>query len=110
MDSSRRDGETSRVDGEPAADLPNIPVLEDAIEHPTEDERPTWRGWIHAATFPLAIVLGAVLIFAADGAAAKTSSAIFVASSLLLFGNSALYHRFRWSPPVKRLLKRIDHA
>jgi hemolysin III len=93
MDSSRRDGETSRVDGEPAADLPNIPVLEDAIEHPTEDERPTWRGWIHAAP-----------------SAAKTSSAIFVASSLLLFGNSALYHRFRWSPPVKRLLKRIDHA
>jgi hemolysin III len=111
MDSSRRDEVTGRVDREPASDLPNIPVLDDAIEHPTQEEdRPTWRGWIHAATFPLAIVLGAVLILAADGSAAKTSTSIFVASSLLLFGNSALYHRFRWSPPMKRLLKRIDHA
>jgi hemolysin III len=28
----------------------------------------------------------------------------------LLFGNSALYHRFNWSPKVKMVLKRIDHA
>jgi hemolysin III len=28
----------------------------------------------------------------------------------LLFGNSALYHRFNWSPKVKVALKRIDHA
>ena len=111
MESSRQDEGTGRVDREPAADLPNIPVLEDAIQHPAEeDARPTWRGWIHAATFPLAIVLGVILVLAAEGAAAKTSTGIFVASSLLLFGNSALYHRFRWSPPMKRLLKRIDHA
>jgi len=111
MDSGHHDDGTERADREPAADLPNIPVLEDAIEHPAADEtRPTWRGWIHAATFPLAIVLGVVLLVSADGEAATTSSAIFVASSLLLFGNSALYHRFLWSPPVKRLLKRVDHA
>jgi hemolysin III len=28
----------------------------------------------------------------------------------LLFGNSALYHRFNWKPRVKKALKRIDHA
>jgi hemolysin III len=28
----------------------------------------------------------------------------------LLFGNSALYHRFNWRPKVKITLKRIDHA
>jgi len=28
----------------------------------------------------------------------------------LLFGNSALYHRFNWRPSIKKLLKRIDHA
>jgi len=33
-----------------------------------------------------------------------------MASSLLLFGNSALYHRIDWSPKVKMILKRIDHA
>jgi len=41
---------------------------------------------------------------------AKITTAIFFASSLLLFGNSALYHRFNWSPKVKLALKRIDHA
>ena len=42
--------------------------------------------------------------------AAKVSSAIFVASSLLLFGTSALYHRIDWSPRVKAIFKRIDHS
>ncbi len=60
--------------------------------------------------FPLAIVAGIVLITLADGAVAKTASAIFAATSLLLFGNSALYHRFDWKPKAKRLLKRIDHS
>ncbi|MEO6942234.1 MAG: hemolysin III family protein [Terrimesophilobacter sp.] len=94
------------VDAE--VDLPNIPLLEDAQAHP--DAKPTWRGWIHAGTFPVAIVLGIVLIVFAHGTAAKISSAVFVLSSLLLFGVSALYHRFDWSPPTKRLLKRFDHA
>jgi len=90
-------------------DLPNLPLLADAIEHP-EEVKPTWRGWIHAGTFPVAVVLGIVLVAVADGAAAKASSAVFFASSLLLFGTSAVYHRFNWSPKVKRILKRADHA
>ena len=80
--------------------LPNIPILEDAVLNP--EIKPTWRGWIHAGTFPLAIVLGVVLIVLADGAAAKISSSIFVASSLLLFGTSALYHRINWSPKDRK--------
>ncbi|MFP7761034.1 PAQR family membrane homeostasis protein TrhA [Marisediminicola sp. LYQ134] len=98
----------SHVDAEPASDLPNVPLLDDALD--IADRKPTWRGWIHAGTFPLAIVLGAVLIIAADGTAARISSSVFVASSLLLFGISALYHRIDWSPATKRLLKRLDHA
>ncbi|WP_102192387.1 PAQR family membrane homeostasis protein TrhA [Microbacterium aurantiacum] len=72
--------------------------------------RPTWRGWIHAGTFPVAIIAGIVLIALAQGAPAKWSAAVFMATSLLLFGNSALYHRFDWGPKTKVLLKRIDHA
>lgn len=72
--------------------------------------RPTWRGWIHAGTFPVAIVAGIVLIVLADGTAAKWASAVFMATSLLLFGNSALYHRFDWGPRAFAILKRIDHA
>jgi hemolysin III len=99
----------ARPDHEAGADLPNIPLLEDSLEQPV-DARPTWRGWIHAGTFPLALVLGIVLISLADGGVAKTASAVFTATSLLLFGISALYHRFDWKPKTKRLLKRIDHA
>ncbi len=106
--SSSPEGRATGVDDEPAADLPNIPLLDDAIAH--VDERPSWRGWIHAITFPLCIVLGIVLITVADGATAKVASIVFTLTSLLLFGNSALYHRFDWKPSTKRLLKRIDHA
>jgi hemolysin III len=76
----------------------------------TIEVRPTWRGWIHAATFPIAIAAGIVLIVLAQGAAAKLASAVFMATSLLLFGNSALYHRFEWGPKTRAVLKRIDHA
>jgi hemolysin III len=84
--------------------------MEAADVDATLDLKPTWRGWIHAATFPVAIAAGIVLITLAQGPAAKWSSAVFMATSLLLFGNSALYHRFNWAPKTKATLKRIDHA
>jgi hemolysin III len=93
---------------ERGAPLPHVPLTEDAAEHPAP--RPTWRGWIHAVTAPVALVAGIVLVALAHGTEAKWASAVFALTSLLLFGNSALYHRVAWSPPVKRTLKRIDHA
>lgn len=78
---------------------------------PHQDEfRPTWRGWIHTGVLPFVLVAGILLIVFSEGWQAKTAAAIYFASSILLFGNSALYHRFRWKPFAKRLLKRIDHA
>lgn len=91
-------------------DVPQLPLLEAAEVDSAVDIKPTWRGWIHAGTFPVAVVAGIVLIIVADGAPAKWASAVFMLTSLLLFGNSALYHRFDWQPKVKVLLKRIDHA
>lgn len=88
---------------------PLLPLLEAETPRP-EDLKPTWRGWIHAGTFPLTIILGIILLVMADGPAAKWSSAVFVASSMLLFGISALYHRFNWKPRTKMMLKRFDHA
>src|SRR5690606_1150349 len=103
MSDNPRESRAERApDLEPGADLPNVPLLEDELAH--EEGKPTWRGWIHAGTFPLAIVLGVVLLVVADGAAARISSAIFVASSLLLFGISALYHRFNWSEGARQVL------
>ena len=108
-----QDAHDSASAEEPDVGLPRIPLLDDELSSPTAtavEAKPTWRGWIHAGTFPVAIVLGIVLITLADGVAAKISSAVFVLSSLLLFGISALYHRFNWGEKTKRVLKRLDHA
>lgn len=90
--------------------MPQLPLLDAAAASAQVELRPSWRGWIHAATFPIAIIAGIVLISLAQGAPAKWASAVFMTTSLLLFGNSALYHRFDWKPRTKAILKRIDHA
>ena len=97
------------VDERSGPDLPNVPLIDASTEHPA-DLKPTWRGWIHAGTFPLTIAAGIVLIAVAEGPWAKWASAVFTVTSMLLFGNSALYHRFDWKPRTKVILKRIDHA
>jgi hemolysin III len=91
-------------------DMPQLPLLEAAAVGAQQDLKPTWRGWIHAGTFPVAIAAGIVLIVLAQGVPAKWAAAVFMGTSLLLFGNSALYHRFDWRPVTKAVLKRIDHA
>lgn len=96
-----------------ADDAIAIPLLEDAVEHHpthTDEHKPSWRGWIHTGTFPVTIAAGIVLIVLANGPVAKWASAVFMLTSMLLFGNSALYHRIHWSPKTKTLLKRFDHA
>lgn len=84
------------------------------IPQPIQDQiaeiKPKLRGWIHAGTVPVAVALGVVLLLFSRGAAAVTGAAIFMATSLALFGVSALYHRIGWSPNVKAIWRRIDHA
>jgi hemolysin III len=111
MNAAKKSNAASRSEAVETTADPHIPLLDDVIAHEPEPEtKPSWRGWIHAGTFPLAIAAGIVLIVLADGAAAKISSAIFMASSLLLFGVSAVYHRFNWSPKVKAVFRRLDHS
>lgn len=94
-------------------ETPHLPLIEaagDAIAEAAIEHKPTWRGWIHAGTAPLALIAGIVLVIVADGALAKTASAVFALSSVLLFGISAVYHRFHWQERTRVLLKRLDHA
>jgi len=100
---------------DPGPDLPNLPLLDDARQRAAEaasgiEVKPTWRGWIHAATFPVAVATGVVLVVLAHGVAATWACAVFMTTSLLLFGISATYHRFPWSPRAKVFLKRLDHS
>lgn len=59
---------------------------------------------------PLALAAGIVLIVLAPSGAPKVASAIFTATSVMLFGTSALFHRGDWSPRAHTVLKRFDHA
>jgi hemolysin III len=82
----------------------------DAIAETEREHKPTWRGWIHAVTVPIALVAGIVLIAVADTASDKAAAAVLMASSLLLFGVSATYHRFHWGARMRVTLKRLDHS
>lgn len=99
---------SSRAEDDP--ELPQLPLLDAAKKDAAVEIKPSWRGWIHAGTFPVAIAAGVVLVALAQGAPAKWAAVVFMVTSLLLFGNSAVYHRFNWGPTTKAVLKRIDHA
>ncbi|MET3961066.1 hemolysin III [Marmoricola sp. OAE513] len=72
--------------------------------------KPKLRGWLHAATSPLTIAAGVVLICLSPTAATKVSSALFAGTAILLFTVSGIYHRGNWSPKVWAFWKRFDHA
>src|SRR6266545_191752 len=61
--------------------------LGDRISHALAPLKPKLRGWLHAGTFPLATAAG-----------------------IVLFGLSALYHRFYWGPTGEAVLRRLDHS
>jgi hemolysin III len=86
----------------------------DAVRLPPDDgpllERPTLRGALHLGAFPVSIVAGTWLVLWAPAGEARVSCAIYALTAVLLFGCSALYHRGRWTPPVKAVLRRLDHA
>jgi len=94
---------------EPSGTL-SLPLLEDSIAYRQAEHKPSWRGWIHLGTFPIALAAGIVLIVLAEGTSAKVGASIFAASSLAMFGVSGTYHRFRWSDTTKAVLRRLDHA
>ncbi|HVH93748.1 MAG TPA: hemolysin III family protein [Nocardioidaceae bacterium] len=75
-----------------------------------EEVKPRLRGWLHAATAPLALAAGIVLIALSPTALARTGSTIFALSALALFTASATMHRGRWSPRTNLWLRRLDHS
>lgn len=72
--------------------------------------KPRLRGWLHAATAPLVLAAGIVLICLSPSASTRVGSAIYAASAVLLFTVSGVYHRGHWGVRMHAVLKRIDHA
>ena len=73
-------------------------------------ERPTWRGWMHAAAFVVSIPASILLILLADGASERTSAAIYGATLTAMFGLSAAYHRLARTEVARRRMQKLDHV
>jgi len=80
------------------------------IREAAHQVKPRMRGWLHAATLPLSIAAGIVLVVLSPTTEIKIASAIFGVSASLVFGISAVYHTRTWEPRTRGLLKRLDHA
>ena len=84
--------------------------VRERVREVKEEVKPHLRGWLHAATTPLALAAGIVLIVLSPTLSTRVGSAIFAGSALLLFTVSAIYHRGTWSPRTHAVLRRIDHS
>lgn len=89
-------------------------VMDSINEAPANASRraikPLLRGWIHLATTPLAFAAALVLLILSPGAPLKWASSVYLVSTLMLFGMSALYHRGNWSAKTTAILRRFDHS
>jgi hemolysin III len=74
------------------------------------DLRPLLRGVSHAVTFWFALAAGIVLAALAPSDLARVAALVYGLGLATLFGASATYHRWRWSPRWRPLLRRIDHS
>jgi hemolysin III len=71
---------------------------------------PRLRGLFHAYAFWFAAAAAGLLVALAPTGQARVASAIYGAGLCALFAASGLYHRWRWSPRWKPLLRRLDHS
>lgn len=85
-------------------------AVRDRVDRKVGEIKPKLRGWLHAATSPLTLAAGIVLIVLSPTVATRVGSAMFAGTALLLFTVSAVYHRGNWSPRVHTALRRFDHA
>lgn len=82
----------------------------DRIRETVDEIKPKLRGWLHAVTLPLAFFAFIVMLVISDDILVRVGVAVFMVSSMLLFGVSAVYHRGTWNDRVKGFWKRFDHA
>src|SRR3954467_6528552 len=71
---------------------------------------PRLRGVTHAYAFWCALFAAMGLVVATPGGVPRVAAAVYGAGLCALFGGSGLYHRWRWDPRWRPLLRRIDHS
>jgi hemolysin III len=98
---------------QPVTPSPTQTVTQQVAGHVVDalaEARPRMRGWLHAATAPLCLVGGVLLVKMAPPGTARLGCLVFAACALVLFTVSATMHRGGWSPRAERVLTRLDHA
>lgn len=88
----------------------HIPEREAALTTPHAATKPRLRGWLHQGFAPVMLVAGILLVALAPQRDERLACAVYALSAVLLFGNSAFYHRGSWSPRVHAVFRRVDHA
>ncbi len=71
---------------------------------------PRMRGWLHFGAAPLALLLGLALLVVTPEQSLRLGVAVYVATTVLLFGVSAAYHLGAGGGRARNLLRRSDHA
>jgi hemolysin III len=71
---------------------------------------PKLRGVTHVYTFWLALVAAVTLIVLVPAGMPRIAAAVYGAGLCALFGGSGLYHRWRWHPRWRPILRRVDHS
>ncbi|MFL6240885.1 MAG: hemolysin III family protein [Actinomycetes bacterium] len=74
-----------------------------------DDVRPLLRGWLHAATVPIAVV-AAVLVAMRAPAHLRLAVAVYGVTTVLIFSTSAIYHRLAFPTRFRAWWQRADHS
>ncbi|MBY0416399.1 MAG: hemolysin III family protein [Bdellovibrionales bacterium] len=72
--------------------------------------KPLLRGHFHQAMFFVAIGACLPLILRCENAAQRIAVTVYSVCAIAMFGISSLYHRVTWTPPLRSLWKKLDHA
>jgi hemolysin III len=75
-----------------------------------EELTPTLRGVSHAWAMWFALVACVVLALYAPTGLARAAALVYGVGLCALFAASGLYHRWRWHPRWRPLLRRVDHS
>jgi hemolysin III len=75
-----------------------------------DDLRPLLRGMSHAYAFWVALVAAATLTILAGPGVPRVAALVYGIGLCGLFAASGTYHRWRWDPRWRPLLRRIDHS
>jgi hemolysin III len=73
--------------------------------------KPLLRGWLHFIGFYVALAAGVLLVARTPlHGTARFGAAVYAVGLAAMLGISGFYHWPTWSPRVRRVLKKVDHA